>query len=118
MGESGVRLTVGGTEIRANGTMTPCVSLELRGDIATETLATETFARETPETEAVGTVNTSDYLEAAASTTKNDIFASDAMDTSVSAHQCPCGYLHGPDMPESHDISAVGFSSNMMRGPD
>lgn len=40
------------------------------------------------------------------------------MDVTVTAGECPCGYLHGPGMLHYHDISAVGLSSNMMRGPD
>lgn len=31
--------------------------------------------------------------------------------------ECSCGYLHGPGTSD-HDKTAVGFSSNMMRGPD
>lgn len=30
---------------------------------------------------------------------------------------CSCGYLHGPGT-NIHDTTAVGFSVNMMRGPD
>lgn len=39
------------------------------------------------------------------------------MDTSMTATECPCGYLHGPGDNNNHDFTAVGLSSNMMRGP-
>lgn len=42
----------------------------------------------------------------------------DDMDIDTSEVQCPCGHLHGLGEFFSHDISAVGFSSNLMRGPD
>lgn len=41
----------------------------------------------------------------------------DKMDTLTFASECPCGHLHGPCEDHYHDISAVGLSSNMMRGP-
>lgn len=41
----------------------------------------------------------------------------DRMDTDISANECPCGYLHGPGEDHGHDITAVGLSSNLMRGP-
>lgn len=41
----------------------------------------------------------------------------DNIDTSITATECPCGFLHGPGMDHNHDITAVGMSSNMMRGP-
>lgn len=31
---------------------------------------------------------------------------------------CPCGYLHGPGVHNHNDIAAVGFSVDVMRGPD
>lgn len=42
----------------------------------------------------------------------------DAMDLRVELHDCPCGYLHGPGGEHFHDLGAVGFSANVMRGPD
>lgn len=42
----------------------------------------------------------------------------DDMDTREMSQQCPCGHLHGANSHEPHDISAVGFSTNLMRGPD
>lgn len=42
----------------------------------------------------------------------------DRMDTEVSPRECPCGYLHGPGFDHYHDISAVGFSVDVMRGPE
>lgn len=48
------------------------------------------------------------------------IFAdeNDNMDTEITQEECPCGYLHGPGFGHCHDISAVGFSPNIMRGPE
>lgn len=43
---------------------------------------------------------------------------SDDMDTRVTPQECPCGHLHGPGEAHFHDISAVGFSHDVMRGPD
>lgn len=74
-GEKTLHVTLSGTEIRANGTMTPPVGEDR-------------------------------------SAVLNDI------DMDPQEHiDCPCGYLHGPGS-GTHDISAVGFSANMMRGPD
>lgn len=42
----------------------------------------------------------------------------DHMDIDTCLSECPCGYLHGPGTSHHLDISAVGLSSNMMRGPD
>lgn len=42
----------------------------------------------------------------------------DSMDLCVELHDCPCGYLHGPGNKHFHDVGAVGFSANVMRGPD
>lgn len=42
----------------------------------------------------------------------------DAMDTEVTPAECPCGHLHGPGVLHGHDVAAVGFSSNLMRGPE
>lgn len=44
--------------------------------------------------------------------------SNDAMDTKILASECPCGYLHGPGFNHYHDISAVGFSVDVMRGPE
>lgn len=44
--------------------------------------------------------------------------STDAMDTEVTACECPCGYLHGPGVHNYHDIAAVGFSADVMKGPD
>lgn len=42
----------------------------------------------------------------------------DKMDLEVTPSDCPCGYMHGPGENHNHDVSAVGFSANVMRGPD
>lgn len=51
------------------------------------------------------------------SSTAAPIDDDDTIDTSITANECPCGFLHGPGMDHNHDITAVGMSSNMMRGP-
>lgn len=42
---------------------------------------------------------------------------SDTMDVCSTTNNCPCGYLHGPGLDPNHDLAAVGFSANLMRGP-
>lgn len=49
---------------------------------------------------------------------RNDTPATDDMDTEMTPNECPCGHLHGPGVGHFHDISAVGFSADVMRGPD
>lgn len=141
----GVHVTLDGTEIRSNGTMTPSVTQDTHTpdmddighdihDIGHSTLGSTAFSNSGQNPSTAFTTNTASFSStafAATSTasittttafTKNtlgaDIFPSDDMDTTMMSQQCPCGYLHGPDSLESHDISAVGFSNNMMRGPD
>ncbi|OBA23948.1 hypothetical protein METBIDRAFT_30307 [Metschnikowia bicuspidata var. bicuspidata NRRL YB-4993] len=57
-------------------------------------------------------VSESDTMEICEPKTKKSIMVNS------DAGSCPCGYLHGPGISHIHDITAVGFSSNMLRGPD
>lgn len=45
-----------------------------------------------------------------------DMVGTEYMDVENHLDSCPCGHLHGEG--EHEDITAVGMSSNPMRGPD
>lgn len=92
----GLVITKIGTEIRLDGTMTPLQTVDSTIDSTIDSM--------------------DDSIIDSTNDSTNDS-TDDNMDTSISPFECPCGYLHGPGSDHFHDISAVGFSADVMKGP-
>lgn len=61
--------------------------------------------------------NANSHMEPSNKTmTRPDMVGTEYMDVENHLNSCPCGHLHGEG--EHEDITAVGMSSNPMRGPD